>query len=276
MLPNDFKHVNRSDSFYFVKDLEKFGIDFNQACELIPNLNNIANLFGVDKNEVIDIIKELHYINRDLFEFTCFPGFNEENILIAEKAIYTSNMKTICGERKEIIKYYNVYLMGRLDSFGKILESLFSKKFSVLYNDENFNEIIPKFPTKFKIEPWTKITDLHLLNENMYKVEYNITCSDIFELMKDENYINTTIVKSKFRFYGIENFYLKLPNRPNCDDSIVIPFEALFKKDWSIIENYDVFSVRLENGGWFKGKQKDSPYFNSDEVNYFKKMFLSF
>ena len=66
------------------------------------------------------------------------------------------------------------------------------------------------------------------------------------------------------------------------DMSLSIPREAIIKNDWGLVEDKYVFSIIKPNAdsqlgrnpaNWFSGKQKDSPYFNCEEVAKVKSLF---
>ena len=64
------------------------------------------------------------------------------------------------------------------------------------------------------------------------------------------------------------------------DYSLYLKIEDFLNKDWDAVEKRHVFSILLydENGEqikgkWFKGEQKDAPYFNCDLVNELKVWF---
>ena len=60
------------------------------------------------------------------------------------------------------------------------------------------------------------------------------------------------------------------------DYIIIIPVEAILKRDWSIVENKMLFSIRDTRPNkekWFEGKQIDAPYWNDDKVKEIQKLF---
>lgn len=256
------------EHFTFIYDLNKYGIDVDEALNTIDKLDEISKCFDINKKEVISILKTMDLPIDDFFEFSTYGGA-PNSFLVAEKALYSE--KVVKYDR--VKTYYNVYIVPKNRLYCDLIELVFVKKFPTLYNASFFNKKVKRFKNEFQLKPSTNLSDIHFLTDE----SYYLTCGDVFELIKDPNYINSEKIKSRFKFYDGKNMFLelepKLVDGRSYPNSLGIPFEALIKKDWSIIENFHVWSIKTDNG-WFEGKQKDAEYMNDFLVKTLKTVFF--
>jgi hypothetical protein len=107
---------------------------------------------------------------------------------------------------------------------------------------------------------------------------------DIVKLLTNPNEVNALKVVSKFSCsYYSEIIFLKLESidvqRKKFIYHLYIPRKAILEKDWSLIEDCEVYGIIRPNANeelgkdsnnWFNGKQKDSPYWNIYYEKYIK------
>lgn len=249
--------------------------------ELIENLSRFKKFrddFKCSTDEMLELIDDLCILDKHLFEYTIAKNDFKvgENLIYITKQVRVGYNYTV----KDI--YYDVYITSNQFVslvLNKIAERLILKRFPFFLRppfakeEKRFKDSIKDFPTN----PSTLINDL---NRSMV-FENDLTLDDIVKLCKDKSYANSSVVKTRLSVYADNpnSIYLKVDD--DKDYSLYLTVDSLVNGDWKAVEEHDVFGVCLydENdnlikGQWFKGKQKDAPYFNSPIVKELKKILL--
>ena len=155
--------------------------------------------------------------------------------------------------------------------------------------------IIKTYYPKFAIyKSERRFTDKSIINPNMsiddisrkYR-NYKLTAKDISNLLTNPSYSTEYVNKLAYKLYGECNliFYPLSPiivkgNR--YDMSLYIPREAIVNNDWSLVEKQFVHGIinptandmlGLDTNKWFRGEQKDAPYFNDEKIKVVKAHF---
>lgn len=268
-----YKVSIKNNEIFFIDDLEKFNVTLLDMMKLCPFFKGISETFEVSMEYLHNLVTEVFHIPmRDLFEISIY-GTNAL-ILVEEKHCYTEKIIRF----NQVIKtYYNAYLRENQYiglKFEKFAMQIFKEKYSDFFNNNlYFNEYVRKYPKELKIHDYMKVEDFVHLNRFHCEIN-NLTLADIVHLLTDENAKDEMIFKSCFNFYDKSNqFYLKLGKVKvqgrEYEYSFVIPYSFLKTKDWTEIENVNVYSIIKPNANeklgrdkdnWFSGKQKDSPY----------------
>lgn len=262
-----------NESYIFVEDVTKHNLDRKELLSKTNLFKSIKENFRIDIDLFKVIIEGLGISDRELFDYTIYNANN--SILIAEKAVF---IETWCQLTKSIKRtYYSVYICEHPYSntlYSKIAEKLMVLYFAKIFNHKNFLIEIP-------------LPKLELISDNtMQNIlfgHHDITYRDFCAIQKGI----TTKYKSKFHLYNdfivLDLETINLHNH-TYNYALIIPYEVLHTKDWSLVENYEVHGIikrdandRLgrDANNWFEGKQIDSPYWNNPLVNKLKDLIKS-
>lgn len=245
---------------------------------LLPSVVKLANDWGVKYASIIAFIKA-HNLVKDCFMYSLYGG--EHSRMVAEKGVYTEKRKWSYGSYTIQKTYYNVYIKENTYihlMFPKIIEYIIT----TYYPKFAIYEETPRFDKQIKIKPNTSIEDI----EREYR-DCKLTALDIVKLLDNPNYSVEKVKKMKYHIYGDSDvIYYPLTSMlihgHKYDISLYIPREAIVKDDWSLVENKRIFSIikptanellGKDKDNWFEGLQKDSPYFNHEDVEKVKKCF---
>ena len=234
--------------------------------------------FKCTADEIISIVDKLGITDKSLFEYQTYPT----PFLVSSSDIYTVKYDWVCGNRKEVKTFYDVYISASTYvslALNDIARELMFTRFPY-FNEAPFVEVEKRF--KDNINNLTKNVNTKLSDiEHDIIFDNDLTIKDLINLYLDEGYKDSVTAKSLVSVYSEgDNIYLKLCGMPK-NYSLQIPVKALFEKDWIAIENEHVFSIclyddngELIKGKWFEGKQKDAPYFKYPLVEEFRKKML--
>ncbi len=284
LLKDSFRTVDSRDNFYFADNIEMYGLSIKNAVHILTSLTELCKRYEVDIKLALKIIKKLHIENRHLFDYAAIhegtEPYNKNMILVRKKGIFVEKRQLI-GDKYSIVNvYYDIYLIQHQyisTVLHKIEEEIFKHKFSTIYSSPLFLESVRRFPEELRnvVTPLKKISDISCM--------FNLTCKDIYDLLSHPKVIDSTIIKSKFAFYGGDTVYLSLGIRKihntEYPDSLGVPIKALLEKDWKQVENHVVHSIikndandklGRDSNNWYEGVQKDSPYFNHPLVEALK------
>lgn len=274
------KNTNGNVTFYDDDNIvERWGIDLLNDKHLLPSVVKLADDWGVEYSTIIAYIKDNNLV-QDLFRYTLWGGSPSAK-KVAEKAVYEENVRWHFGQRSVKKIYHDVYVIESSFIhliFPKIIEYIiinFYPQFAI-YSKES------RFKKEIKISPKMTIAEI----ERDYH-DCNLTAKDIAELLNCPTFSTEKDNKLAYNIYSDgEDIYYPLPSvmvqGHKYDISLSIPREAIVKNDWSIVEDKFVFSIikpdadeqlGKNSNNWFQGKQKDSPYFNIEEVAKIKSLF---
>jgi hypothetical protein len=274
------KNTNGNVTFYDDYNIvERWGIDLLNDKHLLPSVVKLADDWGVEYSTIIAYIKDNNLV-QDLFRYTLWGGSPSAK-KVAEKAVYEENVRWHFGQRSVKKIYHDVYVIESSFIhliFPKIIEYIiinFYPQFAI-YSKES------RFKKEIKISPKMTIAEI----ERDYH-DCNLTAKDIAELLNCPTFSTEKDNKLAYNIYSDgEDIYYPLPSvmvqGHIYDISLSIPREAIVKNDWGIVEDKFVFSIikpdadeqlGKNSNNWFQGKQKDSPYFNIEEVAKIKSLF---
>ena len=268
----NYKSVS-NESYIFVEDVIKYGINFKEMLSSTNLFKSIQTNFHINIDTFIAVIESLGIEQRELFDFCTHKGVN--NILVAENGVYNEKYDEIA---KRFIKtYFSVYLCEH--PYSSTLYSRIAEKLMIMYFAQLFN-----YPT-FNIEiPLPKL-ELNY-NKPMRDILFgysNLTYQDFRDIQKGK----TTKNKSKFHLYNdfivLDLETINVHNK-TYNYALIIPYDVLHTKDWSLVENFKVHSIIKRNANdklgrdksnWFEGKQIDSPYWDNPIIDELKELIKS-
>jgi hypothetical protein len=274
------KNTNRNVTFYNNYDIvERWGINLLNDSHLLPSVVKLADDWGVKYQDIIAYIKDNNLV-KDLFSYTLWGGSSFAK-MVAEKAVYEEKIQCEYGVSSVEKIYHDVYIIEDKYIhliFPKIIEYIiinFYPQFAI-YESRN------RFEKEIKISPNMTIEEI----ERDYR-DCKLTAKDVAELLIDSTYSTEKVQTLAYKIYsdGVQIYY-PLPSvmihGHKYDMSLSIPRGAIIKNDWSIVENDFVCSIIKPNAdeqlgknsdNFFYGRQKDSPYFNIEEVMKIKSLF---
>lgn len=268
----NYKSVS-NESYTLVEDVTKYGIDKKEMLSKTNLFKSIQKNFKINIDAFMVAIEGLGIEDRELFDFCTYKGAN--NVLIAENGVYKETYNR--AEMRYIKTYYSVYLCEHSYSstlYSRIAEELMILLYARIINNHDFLIEIP-------------LPKLELItNKPMQSIlfgHYDLTYRDFCAIQKGI----TTKYKRKFHFYdSFITLDLETINIHNhtYNYTLIIPYETLHTKDWSLVENFKVHSIikrdandRLgrDVNNWFEGKQIDSPYWDNPLINKLKDLIKS-
>lgn len=279
------KYKSVGKGFYFVDDIEQYGLQFEEVMQEMSFFQDICKRFCIDMEYLRSIVVRLGIPYRDMFMYTITKSPNVL-ALAKENGVYCEKRDTYKMNYRE---YRNVYVCQNeyiSTKYSKIAMEIFKDKYSRLFNEPMFQNVVRKYPIDLKFDSNMTIDTFSSLNDS--QVLDDLTLNDIAYLIFNPNGINDIKYESKFKFYyyGNDVMYLEMfdvnIHGNTYPISLAIPINAIVSKNWSLIEDYYVYNIIKPNANsklgkdinnWFNGKQKDFPYWNSDIINQLKKYF---
>lgn len=262
-----------NESYILVEDITKYGIDRKEMLSKTNLFKSVQNNFQINIDAFMVVIEGLGIKDRELFDFCTNKGTN--NVLIAENGVYKETYNRVA--MRYIKTYFSVYLCEHQYSstlYSRIAEELMCMLFANIINNRDF-----------LIE--TPLPKLELIaNKSMQSIlfgHYDLTYRDFCAIQKGI----TTKYQHKFHFYdSFITLNLETINIHNhiYNYALIIPYETLLTKDWSLVENYKVHYIIKRNANdklgrdannWFEGKQIDSPYWDNPLINKLKDLIKS-
>ena len=266
----NYTPTQRGNSFIRVEDLSTFGLELIDVLAETNIYKTCNQLIGATLEDVEDAIKSLVIPISSLFDYDT-NGFK----LIKENGVYTQVKDKDTNRIRKI--YHDVYLNNhqyQMCDFKYVMEYLLMKKYPHIFQNEVFYKELD-----------TSVFKLPKQNTKIKDIDFGLSDLTIEELLKLMN--KKPLFDTRFSFYDA---FIALELETNIHYgheytySLVIPYQALLTKDWTIVEDYDVFSIIKRNpneklgsdlDNWFKGKQKDSPYWDNEFVNTIKDLIKS-
>lgn len=280
-----FTNADGCKGYYFVDSIEEYGIQFNKIMKRMSFFKEVCNTFNVTMEYLHGIIVKLNIPYRDMFDYT----INETNslFLVENKAVY--HLKRKKDYKMNFREFYNVYVsqnqyIGLL--YQDIANEIMNDKFSEMFNDEMFLKSVRKYPSNLKIDENMKVNFFESINNSCSTRD--LTLKDIAYLISNQNAIDDLKKETKFKFYQhvkdvcyLEMFDIEIHGHI-YPISLYIPIKAIITKDWSLIEEQNIYGIIKPNANeklgedsnnFFNGKQKYNPYWNSEIVNRLKTYF---
>jgi len=240
--------------------------------ELLKRLeafNNFCRIWRVDTFDLLRIIENLGIADKHLFEYVTYGG-PPYTLPISDNAIYTENYVYYRGGYKIEIKKYPLAITNYQYVslyFNKIAEQIVKMRFPYLFEEPFTNkeqrfsdEIIKELPKNLNV----------MMCDVSHKVMSGMTIDDFIKTYTIDGYSTQLIERSKTTVYSDGNIYIELEK----DHSIYLNIDFLMDKNWAGIENIKVFSIPIGNGTFYKGPQKNAPYFSHPLVKKLKDYIL--
>ena len=271
------KNTNNKVTFFDSYNIAKrWNVNLLKEKNLLPSVVKLAEDWNVPYVNIIAFIDRNNLL-RDCFMYSLWGG--EHSRMVAENGVYTEKRVWSYGTCTIQKTYHNVYIKENSYInliFPKIIEYIITTyypKFAI-YEDS------PRFDKQINIKPYTLIKDI----EREYR-DCDLTARDIVRLLHNPQYSLEKVKKLKYKIYG-DGKIIYYPitsvmiHGHIYDILLYIPREAIINDDWSLVENQKMYGIIKPNANellgkdnWFEGLQKDSPYFNHEEVATVKKLF---
>lgn len=277
---SSYKHTDSKETFFFFKDedIEKYDINIIDLMPKIRFFDKISKKFNVSFEKLYDVTFNVLHIN--LKNFLTYSTIQYNSLkLIKENGLYTEKYDKYA--KRTVRTYHNVYLYECSYSsteFYIIAMGILKEQFPHIFNNDLFNDKKRKYPKNLNIKPYNRLIEFDFF-------EYrDLTFGDIANLLNNPNEINKIELVSRFSLFNdSEYIYLylgdiKLYNK-KYKYHLSIPLKSLYEKDFSLVENCDVYSIILptanehlgkDKNNWFDGKQKDAPYWDIYYEQYIK------
>ena len=261
---------------YITFDISNTPYSREELLNGLPKFKEFMAKWQCDSKIMLEAIDALGIPDKSLFDYSLWGS----NFLVEEDVYYSERCNKSTGYRT-IRTDYNVYVCSYQFAdlaLGRIATYIFKKRFSEL-NEGNFleevkkcdDDIVKNLPTSTS----AKLSDIG------YYLSSELTIQDLIDIYvngKKKDMSEEMTFTSLFTIYSDGNIFLKVDKKR--DYSLYLKIEDFLNKDWDAVEKRHVFSILLydENGEqikgkWFKGDQKDAPYFNCDLVNELKVWF---
>lgn len=262
-----------------------FGIeDLNLITDyksIMPQTATFANIWGVSFEYVLDKLREKNILHK-MFDFAY--DYSDKSVesrykyaqLVMTNYFHTTTTEYVRGSYRTVVKRrYDAYVIecNYTNLFlNKLIPDIIKDNYNWLYVEECVNKFspdLPDFNPKCSVDSYTS------------NMEFNsLTLEDIAFICNNPNtWRDYKVNKFKFNYYSDMLCYRiggVVVDNHEYDYSIIIPVEAILKRDWSIVENKMLFSIRDTRPNkekWFEGKQIDAPYWNDDKVKEIQKLF---
>ena len=283
---DNLKHTDLNVRFFDdYQIVSRYNIDLFNSQHLLPSLVNLSKMWSVPYDAIINFVIQDN-ITKDLFEYVTRPHNNKNCIgnsyqLVCQKGFYSETYKWQNGFHNKIINYYDVYIKES-NYIGLQFNKIIKRIIEVYYPYAYLTKVIKPYKD-IDITPKMSINEINKKYGNLH-----LTANDIFIMLSNDDYKNILVTEIAYNIYSNGDvIYYPLPSIEihghKYDRSLSIPCDAIIKKDWSIIENHYVNAVikptaNAKLGGdknnWFEGKQKDAPYFQCEEVEMIKRLFV--
>lgn len=272
------KSNKASSRNYIIFDLSKVPYTREELLNGFSVFKEFMTKWQCDVKTMCKAIDELSILDSRLFDFSTWAN----NDFLVEKDVYYS---VSYGKRTNYIHiktYYNVYVTPypyASLALNNIAEYIVRARFPELFKgnflkvEKRFDENIYKLPSSTS----AKLSDIN----SLIGCENGLTIQDIIDIYtaKDrEKAMNEMIATPRIKIYA--DGFIALTVDEKHDYSLCFNIEDLYNKDWEEIEKKHVFSIPLydENdnlikGKWYKGEQKNAPYFNCPLVKELEKFF---
>ena len=269
------KESKRLGGKYITFDISNTPYSREELLNGLPKFKEFMAKWQCDSKLMLEAIDSLYISDKSLFDYSLWGSdfLVEEDVYYSERCNRSTQYQTIRTD-------YNVYVCSNQFAdlaLNKIATYIFNKRFSEL-NKGNFLEEVKKYNDDIKKLPTSTSAKLSDIG---YFLSSELTIQDLIDIYangKKKDVSEEVVLTSLFTIYADGNIFLKVDKKR--DYSLYLKIEDFLNKDWDAVEKRYVFSISLydENGErikgkWFKGDQKDAPYFNCDLVNELKDWF---
>jgi len=271
------KSNKASSRNYIIFDLSKVPYTREELLNGFSVFKEFMTKWQCDVKTMCKAIDELSILDSHLFDFSTLA-----NDFLVEKDVYYSVLYGKRTNYNHIKTYYNVYVVPypyASLALNNIAEYIVRARFPELFKgnflkvEKRFDESIHKLPSSTS----AKLSDIN----SLIGYENDLTIQDIIDIYtaKDrEKAMNEMTATPRIKIYA--DGFIALTVDEKHDYSLCFNIEDLYNKDWEEIEKKHVFSIPLydENdnlikGKWYKGEQKNAPYFNCPLVKELEKFF---
>lgn len=270
----DFKSNIKGKSFY-IFDLSNVPYTMEQLLNGLEPFNKFMHKLNISVKELLELISYLGITDKELFDYTTI----KTDFLVGKDAVYTEKIAKFVLDYKMVKTYHDVYVKTNSYvslRFSDIACELMLRHFPFLgkepfiRDEKRFKDNIDKLPVSIN----TKVKEI----DTLMLIDNDITIGDLIKLYTDPSYKDSVIKKPIWKIYSdVDYIYFRIDENKG-GHTVFIKLDDFFNKNWKAVEEQNVFGVCLydENdnlikGKWFKGKQKDAPYFKGEIVDALKK-----
>lgn len=279
ILPKDYHYSGARNITLYPLKLSETPYNRKQLLSEMTTYKEFMERFNCSVDELCEILDKYGITDNSLFEYT--TCYYKDYYPIAKDYIFTSKFKPKFGCWKEEKTYYDIYLCCNqfaILSLNIVAKELIKRRFPFL-SLPPFTKIEKRFKENIKDLPKTTNAKVRDIDSNIL-FDNNLTIGELIKIYTDDSFADSDIETPLYKVYSDGSVYIEI-DESKGGWSIGTTFAELLNKDWKAIEERNVFSVCLydENGGqikgkWFKGKQKDAPYFKHPLVEELKEYFL--
>jgi hypothetical protein len=255
------------------------GVSRIDLLERFPMFKSFMELHKCSADELCAITYELGIMDKDLFEYTTY--YYKECVLVAKDGVYKDKEVKEGYNYRRVREYADVYICQNKYAnlrLSDVAKELIKRRFPFLMEKpfvvrtRRFDETINKLPNNLLVN----VNDL----DSMILLSNKITIGDLIKLYTDPGYKNSWIDKPIWNIYNdSKNIYFDTDGYHD-GNSVSVPIDALYNKDWEAVENVKINGVPLRDKDgkiipkkWFNGLQKDAPYMSSKVAIELKKYF---
>lgn len=272
------KSNKASSRNYIIFDLSKVPYTREELLNGFSVFKEFMTKWQCDVKTMCKAIDELSILDSHLFDFCTWAN----NGFLVEENVYYSVSCNKSTNYNKVKKYYNVYVKPYSYAslaLNNIAEYIVRSRFPELFKgnflkvEKRFDERIHKLPSSTS----AKLSDIN----SLMAYENDLTIQDIIDIYtaKDrEKAMNEMIATPRIKIYA--DGFIALTVDEKHDYALCFTIEDLYNKDWEKIEKKHVFSILLYDkydnlikGKWYKGEQKNAPYFNCPLVKELEKFF---
>jgi hypothetical protein len=209
----------------------------------------------VTAEEVAEIIAiEPRLKESDFFDYALFMT----PFLVKKDALYKEKFERGCVERY----FYSVYVAGASYSsvyLNVVCNHIMRQRFPKLF-ETPFVTKRRKYPESVKdIKMDTPIGDLGKII-GVLPQENELLVSDIIDIVVNSN-ADKMEMKSTWKVYSDGDIFFKTDDAE--EHCVYVKIEDLYNNDWQAVLDRKVYSIKMENGMWYEGKQENAPYMNN-------------
>lgn len=260
---------------YITFDISNTPYSREELLNGLPKFKEFMARWQCDSKLMLEAIDALCISDKSLFDYTLYGKdfLVEENAYYSERCNRSTQYQTIRTD-------YNVYVCSYQFAdlaLNEVGAYIFKKRFPELF-EGNFLTETKKYKENVKELPTSTSAKL---SEIDYELRNDLTIQNLIDIYangKKKDVSEKMVFTSLFTIYADGSIFLKVDEKR--DYSLYLKIEDFLNKNWEEVEKRHVFSILLYDemgnqikGKWFKGEQKDSPYFNCDLVKELKDWF---
>ena len=260
MLYDKLQVTNLGDSFYIFKISDT---DFTFTDLFNHFYGKFMEKWNITADEVGRIVmNEPRLKESDFFDYTISPTpfLFKENALYSEKFVNNGI----------VIVRYNVYVTNsQYDStfLNIICQHIMRDRFPSLF-EAPFAFEGRKYPESVKnIEMNTLLKDIDMM-DGCRLIGEELSVADLIDIIVNGN-ADKMEMKPNWSVYEDGLIFIKVGDEG--DNSVYLNISDLYNHDWQAVLDRHVYSIKMENGEWYNGRQENAPYMASTIVSEIEK-----